>query len=256
MFLRKKIAVVVPAHNEAKLIDITIKQIPDFVDDIIVVDDASTDETANKLATIPSKYKMTYIKHKINQGVGGSIVSGYKKALELNADIIAVMAGDAQMDPHDLPSLLEPVAKGLSDYAKGDRLSCPGVIKKMPFGRYVGNHVLSQFTKLSSGYKHVRDSQCGYTAVSANTLKHLNLQELYQKYGFPNDMLAKLHVARARLVNITVQPIYGQENSEISLYTALLKVPLVILRSYIWRKKKEQLPANNFEITSYNRIDN
>lgn len=255
MFLNKTIAVVMPAHNEGRLIERAIAKVPEFVDHIIVVDDASTDDTALVLRTKVSRPGLICVRHERNQGVGGAIVSGYRKVLELGSDIAAVMAGDAQMDPADLPGLLGPVAKGETDYAKGDRLSWPGVSKAMPLFRFVGNHVLSQLTRLTSGYRDVRDSQCGYTAVTADVLERIELGALYARYGFPNDMLAKLHAVGARLSNIAVRPIYAQEVSGISVATALFRVPLVLLRSFFWRLKHERLSSRRIDLSSLNRAD-
>ena len=248
MFGNKRIAVVVPAHNEASIIARAVADVPDFVDHVIVVDDASTDGTLGVLRDGSARPGLVLIRHEENRGVGGAIVSGYRRALELEAEIVAVMAGAAQMDPEDLPELLAPAVFGSSDYVKGDRLSWPGVFKKMPFVRFVGNHVLSLLTRAASGYGHVRDSQCGYTAVTSESLKRIELSSLYNRYGFPNDMLAKLHVVGARLSNVAVRPIYGQEVSGISLATALFRVPLVLLKSYIWRMKREKQLTGHVEV--------
>ncbi|MCP4675672.1 MAG: glycosyltransferase family 2 protein [Deltaproteobacteria bacterium] len=240
MFGEKTIAVVVPAHNEERLIAEAVSQVPDYIDYVIVVDDASTDNTWRVLDSIQGKPSLFCMKHKVNRGVGGAIVTGYKRALELGADVVVVMAGDAQMDPGDLHRLLGPVVHGEADYAKGDRLSWPGVSREMPTIRFIGNHILTLMTKFASGYTEVRDSQCGYTAVSAGTLTRLELSSLYQRYGFPNDILAHLHTAGARLAQVSVRPIYGQERSGISLFTACIGVPGVLLRSFLNRRRQER----------------
>jgi glycosyltransferase involved in cell wall biosynthesis len=255
MFSNKTIAVVMPAHNEARLIVDAVTRVPDFVDHVIVVDDASTDRTLETLDEAISRPGLICLRHPENLGVGAAIVSGYRKVLELGADIAAVMAGDAQMDPRDLPKLLRPVINGTSDYAKGDRLSWPGVAREMPLVRFIGNHVLSQMTRLSSGYSEVRDSQCGYTAVTRDTLNRLNLDALYKRYGYPNDMLAKLHAVGGRLTNVVVRPIYDREVSGISLITALFRVPLVLLRSFFWRLREERRTHRRLDVATLNSID-
>ena len=239
MFDGKKIAVVVPAYNEERLIVKAVSLVPDYVDHVIVVDDASTDDTGGALASGVTREGLEYLRHEFNRGVGGAIVTGYARGLEIGADVIAVMAGDAQMDPSELPVLLKPIVRGAADYAKGDRLSWAGVFRVMPLFRFVGNHVLSVLTRFASGYKNVRDSQCGYTAVSAAALGRLDLEDLYARYGFPNDILAHLHSVGASLAQVTVRPIYAQECSGISLFTALVRVPLVLLRSYLCRRRRE-----------------
>jgi glycosyltransferase involved in cell wall biosynthesis len=244
MFSGKRIAVVVPAHNEERLLPRTLASIPDYVDDVIVVDDASTDSTARVAIDPAWRPGVVLIRHEINRGVGGAIVTGYESALALGADVVAVMAGDAQMDPEDLSRLVEPVAAGWADYAKGDRLSWPEARRRMPPARYLGNHLFSVLTRLTSGYREVRDSQCGYTAVSRQTLSRLALRDLYARYGFPNDLLAHLHSLGCRLFQAPVRPIYGEEVSGISLFTALVRVPLVLLRSWVARRRRA-MPARH-----------
>ena len=239
----KKIAVTVPAYNESKLIRAAVLSIPEFVDVVIVVDDAGTDDTASQVPSHHFGRPVVLVRHPKNLGVGAAIATGYKTALSISADIVVVMAGDAQMDPADLSFLLSPVLRGEADYAKGDRLAWPGVSKAMPWSRFIGNHVLSVLTRLASGYTHVRDSQCGYTAVTADSLSRIDLDALYPRYGFPNDMLAKLHAISARVVNVPVRPIYGEEVSGISLYTAMVRVPRVLFRSMLWRWKAERSTA-------------
>ncbi|MCP4605080.1 MAG: glycosyltransferase family 2 protein [Proteobacteria bacterium] len=260
MIFKKTIAVVIPAHNEEKLIAKSVEQVPEFVDYIIVVDDASTDGTLEALKSTRPRPGLRYLKHEVNRGVGGAIVTGYKQALELDAEVVVVMAGDAQMDPMDLLGLLKPVIYGNADYVKGDRLSWPGVSRKMPPVRFVGNHILTLMTRLTSGYRDVRDSQCGYTAVSAKMLSHLDLNALYQRYGFPNDMLAHLNTWGARVEHVPVRPIYASEKSGISLFTACFRVPGVLIRSLFQRRRREQSrkklienPSRALAIPAYNK---
>jgi|LSQX01.2.fsa_nt_gb glycosyltransferase involved in cell wall biosynthesis len=243
MFADKQIAVVVPAHNEEKLIARAVTAIPDYVDRIIVVDDASTDNTAVIVRGLqPQNARLTLVVHGENRGVGGAIVTGYAHALEWRADVVAVMAGDAQMDPDDLAALIAPVAAGTADYAKGDRLSYPGVFWRMPLSRFVGNHVLSIATRYASGYRDVRDSQCGFTAISAAAISQLPLASLWPRYGFPNDILAHLHGIDARLAQVCVRPLYGDEVSGISLTTGVFRVPKVIVRSWWMRRRMALRP--------------
>ena len=151
MYKENKIAVVVPAYNEEKLISKTIMTMPDFVDKIIVVDDNSKDNLVNVVESLQKNFsdRLFLIKHKKNKGVGGAIKTGYKKAMDLDMDITAVMAGDAQMDPRQLTKLLEPIVEVKVGYAKGNRLE--GVEKlKMPRIRRFGNSILTLLTKIAS----------------------------------------------------------------------------------------------------------
>src|SRR5438045_6293899 len=213
----KRVAVVVPAHDEEKLIAETVRSIPGFVDRILIVDDASRDKTAEVVRGLEDP-RVELIVHEQNLGVGGAIVTGYKRALEERIDVTAVMAADAQMDPSDLETLVAPVARREVDYAKANRLFTGQAWEVIPRYRYLGNAFLSLMTKIASGYWHVADSQSGYTAISLEMLELLDLDRIYQRYGFPNDMLVHLELWNARVLDYPSRPIYGVgERSEIRL---------------------------------------
>jgi glycosyltransferase involved in cell wall biosynthesis len=235
MYRALRIAVVVPAFNEQRAIGHTLASLPEIVDDVIVVDDASTDDTSSnaKLALRSGGREEKIIRHRANRGVGAAIASGYNRALEIGADVAVVMAGDGQMDPADLPALLAPIADGSADYVKGNRFLHPEIWRAMPRSRIFGNVVLSAATRVTSGYRHVFDSQCGYTAIHRRALSCLPIDELWARYGYPNDLLARLHVANMRVVDVPVRPIYGEHwKSGINLSTALHPIPWVLLRSW------------------------
>jgi glycosyltransferase involved in cell wall biosynthesis len=214
MFRGRVVAVVIPACNEADKIAATIRSVPGFVDHVVVVDDGSRDATAAiaaraaRRAAGRERGRIDVVVHERNRGVGAAIVTGYARALALGADATAVMAGDGQMDPADLPRLLAPVMDGRAEYAKGDRFSWPGGWREMPPVRLVGSVVLSWLTGLATGYRHVRDSQCGYSVASRRALRAIG-PHLFPRYGYPNDLLALLAAARLRVVDVPVRPIYG-----------------------------------------------
>ncbi|HET7504374.1 MAG TPA: glycosyltransferase family 2 protein [Kofleriaceae bacterium] len=232
-----RIAVVIPAYNERRKIAGTVATVPELADHIIVVDDASADDTSHEARSAALRRDrpaaVEVIRHAANRGVGGAITTGYRRALALGADIAVVMAGDGQMDPHDLPALLAPIARGQADYVKGNRFLHPAIWTTMPASRIVGNLVLSAATRVTSGYRHVFDSQCGYTAIHRRALAALALDRLFPRYGYPNDLLSQLRVANMRVVDVPVRPIYGAEwSSGIHLGTALHPIPWVLLRSW------------------------
>ena len=237
MFRDKTVAVVVPAHNEEKLIGRVIETMPGFVDYIIIVDDRSTDKTAEIVREYGARDKrLLLVRHDVNQGVGGSIITGYKKAVELSADISAVMAGDAQMDPADLPKIIEPVALGAADYVKGNRLFRGESWEMIPKVRYLGNSFLSLLTKIASGYWHVADSQCGYTAISLNALETMNLDTIYKRYGMPNDILIKLNIDGFRVRDVSVRPVYNiGERSGIKLWKVAPVISSLLFRGFFRR---------------------
>ena len=237
MYLQKTIGVVVPSYNEEKLIAKTVRSIPSLVDNIIIVDDSSNDRTAEIVKKVAEEdRRITLIEHEVNQGVGGAIITGYKKAIELNIDITAVMAGDGQMDPNDLTNILEPVANGVVDYTKGNRLFQGDAWNMIPHCRYLGNSFLSLLTKFASGYWHIADSQTGYTAVSLGVLKKLDLDSIYKRYGMPNDMLIKLNQYAFRVRDIHIRPVYNiGEKSGIKLIKVIPKISWLLFKGF-WKR--------------------
>jgi glycosyltransferase involved in cell wall biosynthesis len=233
----KTIAVVVPAYNEETLIEQTLISIPDFADKVIVVNDAGNDHTGQVVKKIAQKdTRIILIEHEVNQGVGGAIVTGYKKAVELEIAVTAVMAGDGQMDPNDLTNILDPVVNGDADYTKGNRLFQGDAWNMIPHYRYFGNSFLSLLTKIASGYWHIADSQTGYTAISLKALKKLNLDTIYKRYGMPNDMLIKLNQYDFRVRDIHVRPVYNiGEKSGIKLINVIPKISWLLIKGF-WKR--------------------
>jgi glycosyltransferase involved in cell wall biosynthesis len=230
----RTVAVVVPAYNEEALVGSTVEGIPSFVDSIIVVDDGSKDDTAARAQSADKRVEV--ISHEKNQGVGSAIVTGYKRAIALGMDVTAVMAADGQMDPDDLEMLVRAVALGETDYAKANRLFTGQAWQLIPRTRYLGNAALSFLTKIASGYWHVADSQSGYTAVNLETLKLLDLDRVYRRYGFPNDFLVHMNVFNRRVRDYPSRPIYGVgERSGIRLRHVVPKISWLLLKGFFWR---------------------
>ena len=233
----KQVAVVVPAHNEEQLLPVTLASVPDFVDRIIVVDDASRDGTAGRAHTAAAADpRIAVLSHEANGGVGAAILTGYKRALEERIDVTCVMAADNQMDPDDLESIVRPVARGEVDYAKANRLVSGQAWELIPRHRYLGNAVLSLLTKFASGYWHIADSQSGYTALGLPMLEQLDLDRIYARYGFPNDMLVHLNVWNARVRDVPSRPVYGVgERSGIRLSRVVPSISLLLFKGFWWR---------------------
>lgn len=237
MYVQRKIAVVVPAYNEEKLIDQTLNSIPPLVDKIIVVDDTSTDNTAEIVKKKAKEdQRICFLEHEANQGVGGAIATGYMKARDLKIDVTVVMAGDAQMDPRDLIHIIEPVANGSADYAKGNRLFYGDAWNMIPRYRYLGNSFLSLLTKIASGYWHIADSQSGYTAISLVALQRINLEKIYKRYGVPNDLLIKLNLHDFRVRDVHVRPVYNVgERSGIRLMRVIPMISWILFKGF-WQR--------------------
>ena len=238
MYRDKTVAVVVPAYNEGKLIGGVIETMPDFVDRMIVVSDASTDRTVEVVRGYVegSGDRVVLIDLAENQGVGGAIAEGYKWARDHEIECTAVMAGDGQMHPDDLPVLLDPVVEGKADYAKGNRLFYGEAWSMIPRVRYIGNSALSLLTKIASGYWHVADSQSGYTVASLAVLQTLDLDGIFKRYGMPNDVLVKLNVYDFRVRDVPVRPVYNiGEKSGIRIPKVLFTISLLLLRLFFHR---------------------
>ena len=237
MYMEKTIAVVIPAHNEEKLIEKTIDSIPDLVDKIVAVNDASSDGTLEVLKRLSNEQdRVEYLNHEVNQGVGGAIVTGYKRARDMEMDITVVMAGDAQMDPRDLIPIIEPVAKGEVDYTKGNRLFYGEAWRMIPHYRYLGNSFLSLLTKIASGYWHIADSQSGYTAISLLALTRLNLDKIFKRYGMPNDILIKLNEKDFRVRDVHIRPVYNVgEKSGIKLLKVIPTISWILFKGF-WKR--------------------
>ena len=235
----KSVGVVVPAHDEEALIGETLGGIPGFVDRVVVVDDGSADGTAERARGFGDP-RVEVIVHDRNRGVGAAIVTGYRRALEHGLDVVCVMAGDNQMDPADLATLVQPVARGELDYAKANRLFTGQAWELIPRARYLGNAVLSMLTKIASGYWHVADSQSGYTAIGRPMLAQLDLDRVYTGYGFPNDLLVHLNVWNARVRDFPSRPVYGVgERSGIRYHRVVPRISWLLLRGFFWRLREK-----------------
>lgn len=226
MLFGKRVAVIVPAYNEERLLGRTLATMPSFVDAVFVVDDASSNRTA-AIALAQSDARTTLIRHEKNQGVGAAIVSGYRAASAAGCDVLAVMAGDAQMHPDDLPRLIEPVARGEVDYAKGDWFAAGAAWRRMPKARFFGGRLLSFLTRLATGFEVLSDSQCGYTALAREAVDRLSLDTLWPRYGYPNDLLGLLARANIAIRDVPVQPIYADEQSGVRAWHFALMLFLI-----------------------------
>jgi glycosyltransferase involved in cell wall biosynthesis len=231
----KRVAVVVPAFDEERLVGETVRAIPGFVDRIYVVDDASRDATGAGAEAVGDP-RVQLIRHEKNRGVGAAIATGYRRALEEEIDVTCVMAADNQMDPAELQELVEPVVRGEAEYVKANRLFSGEAWKVIPRTRYLGNAVLSLFTKIASGYWHIADSQAGYTALSLGALRRLDLDRLYPRYGFPNDILVHLNVQNARVRDVPSRPIYDVgERSGMKLRSVVPRISWLLFKAFWWR---------------------
>ncbi len=286
MFQDKTIAVVIPAYNEEDQIDRVIETMPAFVDRIIVVNDRSSDRTAEMVLarmkqetpkfgnekigpqsiershfneaemvlqeldekeisdfalselvnSNPDNSRIILINLLRNSGVGAAIARGYKWCKDNNIDCTAVMAGDGQMDPAELESICLPVVDGSVAYVKGNRLTHRSAKLVMPRTRYFGNSILSIMTKMASGYWRISDTQTGYTAISIQALKKIDLPRIYPRYGMPNDMLVKLNMARCTICEVEIKPVYRiGENSKMKVMRVIPRISWMLFKAFFKR---------------------
>lgn len=244
MYRGKKIAAVVPAYNEERLIGKTLSTIPAFVDLVVFINDGSTDKTAEIIEQYRlADKRIVPVTNDYNQGLGISIWRGYAKCDEEGADIFVVMAGDAQMSPEDLPNILDPIVEGRAEYSKGNRLQNSDVTLHMPLYRFIGNAILTVLTKFATGYWHAVDPQCGYTAVKNTAYRKMNKDNIHRGYGYNADVLFRLSIANCRLAEVPVKAIYGEAISRIKLYRYIPAVSKLLIKLFMRRLKVKYLWA-------------
>jgi glycosyltransferase involved in cell wall biosynthesis len=234
MYKEHRIAVVIPAHNEASHIRQVIVSMPEFVDHVIVVDDNSQDATGEVALSIQDP-RLILLRTAQQEGVGGAVILGYRKSIELDSDIIVKMDGDGQMPPESLSTLLDAVIDQGYDYAKGNRFLTGDSLAQMPKHRVFGNVLLTFMTKLASGYWNIFDPQNGYTAIKADALRVLDLDRINKRYFFENDVLIQLNFFSFRVKDVAIPAHYGEEESGINLLQVSSTFPFLLLRRYFRR---------------------
>jgi glycosyltransferase involved in cell wall biosynthesis len=225
----QRVAVVIPAFNEGGRVGRVVEAIPrEIVDDIIVVDDHSTDATAEESI----RNGATHVVSCVSRGVGAAIKTGYWEALKRGADVMVVVAGDGQHDPREIPRILEPALNGNADYVVGDRLNSSLHETDMTAFRYVGNRMLSLLTSMLTELE-VKDSQCGFTAITREALEKLDLQWVTNAWGVPNDFLFECAVQRLRVKYVNVKAYRGERRSYIRIPSYIPRMVFVLLRGRV-----------------------
>jgi dolichol-phosphate mannosyltransferase len=229
-----KTAVVIPAFKVSATIENVIRSVPERVDHVIVVDDKCP-ENSGRIAERLGIDRVTVIYHSQNMGVGGAVISGYQKAMELNCDIVVKMDGDGQMDPAYFASLVAPLEADEADYCKGNRFVDFQALRSMPAIRLFGNNVLSFWVKVFSGYWNIMDPTNGYTAIHVRALRKLRLERIAKGFFFESDMLLNLNLVNAVVVDVAIPAKYDGQNSSLTIGKTLIQFPPKLLSGMLKR---------------------
>ncbi len=239
MYRDHRITLVIPAHNEERLIRPTLENVPDVIDKVYVTDDASTDNTAGVVLELAEKDpRIELIRHETNKGVGQGIINGYLRTSEENYDIAVVVGGDFQMDLSEVTDFLDPIIDGECDYAKGNRfVHGMGAFDRMPKTRLIPNMIISAVTKIASGYYKVVDVVDGYTAISRRAIDAVNWDDAWKGYGYPMEFLIQLNMRSLRIKDVPRTAIYleGERQSQIKGLRYAMKVSPMLIRGFFWR---------------------
>jgi dolichol-phosphate mannosyltransferase len=239
-FRKFSIAVVIPAYQAADKIEAVLNELPDYLRHIIVIDDASPDNTSELVEALAKRdRRIVLVRHERNLGVGGAMQTGFKKALELGAQVIVKIDGDHQMDSAYIPELVTPLLEGKADYAKGNRFRDFESLRHMPLVRRVGNLGLSFLTKAATGYWNCFDPTNGFFAIRAEMLAELPLERIDRRYFFETSMLANLYLLGALVLDVPMPARYRGERSSLSVWRVLFEFPaklfLTLLRRLLLR---------------------
>lgn len=260
---KKSIALIIPIYNESRNIYKVIDTLPDIIDYVIVVNDGSTDDSKeqvilclrdNRVGNHLIKeldieidnigackrhlkiHEFFLLNHSENLGKGAAIKTGYKFALALGAECIATIDGDGQMSPEELTMICSPILSNQADYAKGNRLAHPNATSIIPIQRLYGIYILTFFTRLCSGYYHLNDAQTGFTAIQADALRKIDIDKLFDYYGYVNDVLIRLSVHHLKVVEVPITPIYHElRDSKMNIPLAIPKISFLLLRLAFWK---------------------
>ena len=230
-----RVAVVIPCYRVREHVIGVIESLPVAVASIYVVDDACPENTGDWVDARCSDPRVKVIRHPANLGVGGAVMSGYRQAIADGADIVVKMDGDGQMSAAALPELIGPILRSEADYTKGNRFYDLAQISRMPRTRIAGNAVLSFMTKISSGYWDIFDPTNGFTAIHARVAEKLPLAKISRRYFFETDMLFRLNIARAVVVDVPMDARYGAETSNLRISRVVFDFSFKHLRNTVKR---------------------
>ena len=234
MYLSLNIAVAIPCYKVAQHLQNVVAGIPDFVDHILLVDDCSPDSTPALVDSLTSSHpRITPIHHDKNCGVGGAMKTAFCKALEIGVDVVVKLDGDGQMDPTYIAPLVEALAD--ADFAKGNRLFDRQMLQRMPAARRMGNMGIGFMVKTASGYWTISDPVNGFFAIRTSTLRQMDFARIADRFFFESSMLIEMHYTGARIHEVSMPAIYGNEKSNLSIGKTLLSFPPKLIAAWLRR---------------------
>ena len=229
------VCVVIPAYKVSGQIIKVVESLGPEVSKIIVVDDACPEFSGKLLQQTIVEPRLELIYHSVNKGVGGAVKTGYERAMDLGYEIIIKIDGDGQMDSSKIVELIQPIISNQADYTKGNRFFEIEAVQQMPKVRIIGNLGLTFMTKFSTGLWHIFDPNNGFTAIRGSKLRNLNLDKIDDRYFFESDMLFRLNLAQARVSDVQLPAIYGEEKSNLKVKRILFEFPMKHTRNYFKR---------------------
>jgi len=236
MWKDAKITVVIPCYKVAAHIESTVSGLPAWVDYLVLVNDCSPDNTIDILNQLAAKNpKVSVLSNPVNLGVGGAMITGFRHALHTDTDIVVKLDGDGQMNPKYLPAMLQPLCEKAAEFTKGNRFNDFQALKSMPASRRIGNLGLSFMIKAASGYWEVFDPSNGFIAISKTTLQKIDIEKLANRYFFESSLLIELYYTGARIQDVPMPAIYGEEVSNLSITKTLFGFPPKLLKALFKR---------------------
>ena len=238
-----KTAVVIPYYNASNHIANVVAKLPDSIFAVIIVDDVSKEVLPEKdiRDSINPKTELVILRNDLNLGVGGATKRGFQYAITMNVDVVVKVDADDQMDTSFIPQLLKPLLKNKAEMSKGNRFRDLEALKKMPFTRRFGNLFLSFLTKIATGYWNNFDPTNGFIAIKVSVLKKIDINKLSNRYFFETSLISELYFVKARIKDVAMPAIYGDEKSSMRLWTIPVSFSLRLFKLFIKRLVKQYL---------------
>ncbi len=233
MYKEQKIAVAIPCYKVEQHLEQVVSGLPPLIDIILLVDDCSPDGTPALVDRLADGSRIVAIHHPQNKGVGGAMKTAFRKAMEMEADVVVKLDGDGQMDASYIAPLVEALEG--ADFAKGNRLFNRQMLRRMPAIRRIGNMGVGFMVKAASGYWNVSDPVNGFFAIRTKTLRQMDLDRVADRYFFESSMLIEMHYTGAHISEVNMPAIYGDEHSNLSIRKTLFSFPPRLVVAWLRR---------------------